>query len=128
MKDDFDWVTARVGCSIGAIFERLRVLVEADVETRNAALGAEPMYKFEFSKGDSSRFAVLVTGRKTHGAVHFQLKGDRILISETNHTTKVTEVRATLSDDGECRAKVGSREFDLWQLRKLALEEFFFRD
>jgi len=37
------------------------------------------------------------------------------------------DVTATFSDEGECRLEVNGKERDLWQVRRMALEELLFR-
>jgi hypothetical protein len=37
------------------------------------------------------------------------------------------DVTATFSDEGDCRLKVNGEERDLWQVRRMALEELLFR-
>jgi hypothetical protein len=34
----------------------------------------------------------------------------------------------TLNSKGECRLKINGEEYESWYLRKIALEEIFFRD
>jgi hypothetical protein len=40
---------------------------------------------------------------------------------------KMFEVTLTLSDEGECRLNVNEKERELWQVRRMALEELLFR-
>jgi hypothetical protein len=37
------------------------------------------------------------------------------------------DVTATFSDEGECRLKVNGDGRDLWQVRRMALEDLLFR-
>jgi len=40
---------------------------------------------------------------------------------------KILEATLTLNDSGECRVKIGGQEYELWQMRKKALENLFFK-
>jgi hypothetical protein len=50
--------------------------------------------------------------------------GVEVRDSESN--SLIHEGILTLSNDGHCRLKVGDVEYDLWQFRKLSLENVLF--
>jgi len=58
--------------------------------------------------------------------VNFNLTEHSIVISDQDGNT-IFEAVATLNDEGECRLKVTGQEKELWQVRKMALEELFFK-
>jgi hypothetical protein len=122
---DFDWVRERAECSPGPIFERLRMQVKRDVETRRKIAGDASPYKFSFvSEGKS--FAAVVDGSSVYRAVRFTLNDDGITVYNGAIEREMFRATLTLADDGECRLKVGEKEYDPWQFRKLALEDAFF--
>lgn len=124
--DNFDWVTARAECSIVAVFEKLKILIETDVEIRNKLRQKDsdsPIFKLVSA---NNRFTVLAEGHYVHKTVVFALSSKGIsAISSDGHIFQAT---VTLCNDGICRAKIGEQEYDLWQLRKMALEDLFFRE
>jgi hypothetical protein len=125
--ENFDWVKARAECSSAAIFAKLRMSIEADVEIRNALRQRDEIF-FRFVASSNSRFAVAseepIT-RMSGGTIVFTVASGAIMA--TDGTGKDLFVsRPTLGDDGECRLKIGDKTFDLWQIRKMALEDLFF--
>ncbi|MCX6537440.1 MAG: hypothetical protein NT151_00695 [Acidobacteria bacterium] len=121
-SDDFDWVTARHQCSVGIIFERLRVRTSADVALRNKRLESEREVAPLTVTTDGASFSVL---RGPTRVVRFMLRGETIDVSDEKIQT-VMEATLTLNDAGECRLRVGDEELLLWQFLKRALETLFF--
>ena len=122
--ETFDWVTARANCSIGDFFERLRNQVKNDVTLRNSSK-QEKHYTFNFVDVASDCFSVTVEGQTNRAAVRFDLTADHISISAMDGLQY--DVSVTLGGDGECRARIAEQTYDLWQVRKMALEDLFFR-
>jgi hypothetical protein len=124
--DNFDWVSARNNCSAAVIFEKLRNLIADDVGTRNTQLqrGA-PVFRFELI--NATRYTVVFENHMmhTHDSVSFVLKDGQI--SAVGTERDIFTATVTLCDDGECRLKIGDKPYDLWQVRRMALEELFFR-
>jgi hypothetical protein len=50
--EGFEWVSAQANCTAAAMFERLRLGVKQDVERRNALVGLDDAFRFEFSEKD----------------------------------------------------------------------------
>lgn len=125
---EFDWVTARANCSLGLMFERLKGEIEEDVKKRQEI---RPKTEFGNYYGfrvdmNQSRISVLLEGNGIQRqSIVFYLKKDCIEIVDGSATSKF-KATATLCDDGECRLKVNDQERELWQVRKLALEDLFF--
>jgi len=120
----FDWVTARGACSLPKVFTVLRLQVEEDVKTRNALRPKNAPY--EFSVADKgSEFTVLLTAQDVHKSVTFRLAEHAILV-RTEEGNPMFEVTLTFSDKGECILNVNAKERDLWQVRRMALEELLF--
>ena len=122
----FDWVTERSKCTAGKFFEKLKMQITQDVEVRNALLPHGTHYAFSFVPSSGAGFfTVLVEGHLIHDSVAFNLNGEKIAVASKNGV--LFEATVTLCDEGDCRAKIGNQVFDSWQLRKMALEELFFR-
>jgi hypothetical protein len=123
--ESFDWVTARAKCTAAEIFTKLKMMIETDVEIRNSdAIRQKNTTKFSIVATVEERFVVVAQQYDTQKKIIFALKGQQIEVSALNGPLFTATV--TLSDDGECRAKVLDQEYDLWQLRKKALESLFF--
>jgi|SRR5579864_1136819 len=123
---EFDWVTARSTCSADEVFEKLRVQVKQDVETRHALRPqGEPLAFHFISEGRT--FSALVEGDKIHRAVIFRLESQTITVY-TDSDDVLFRAQVTLNDEGECVVKINDEERQLWQMRKQGLEELFFTE
>jgi len=121
----FDWVTERSSCALPKVFKALRLQIEEDVQTRNALRPNNSPYEFSVAEnGDDLR--VLLKAQDVHRSVVFTLAEHAILVRE-DKGDPMFEVTATFGDEGECRLKVNGQERDLWQVRRMALEELLFR-
>jgi|ERR1035441_4040488 hypothetical protein len=123
--NDFDWVTAQAACSSASVFERLRMQIEQDVKIRQALRPKNALYDFRFVS-EGKRFVVIVEGNEIYKAVRFSLSDTAIDVHDAAVERPMFQASLTLGDDGECRLKVGDKEYDFWQFRKLALEDVFF--
>lgn len=123
----FNWVTERAACSLAAVFEALKLEVQADVKTRMEQRLPGAQYRFSVvSRGGS--FTVLLNGNSVqHKSVTFSLTDNSVQVTDLNDKI-MFKATLTLNDDGECRFKVDGRERDFWQVRRMALEDLFFGD
>jgi hypothetical protein len=125
MSEEFDWVTARSQCSLPNVFKALRLAVEEDIKKRNALRPNNSPYEFKvLENGDD--FRVLLEAKDVHRSVIFQLAEHSIIVRD-ELGTRMFEVTLSFSDDGKCRLKVDDVERELWQVRRIALEELLFR-
>ena len=127
---DFDWVTARAKCSLDSMYETLRGLARATIETRNAMLDRSADGRlFAMSDHPSERgFLVSDARSATRRSVEVVLK-DGVFMFSHHHdrgTVRLVAMRV-LTDAGECRLKVGEEVLDPWQVLKRALEPLYFR-
>jgi hypothetical protein len=121
-KADFDWVSALSECSIGTIFEKLKLQIKNDVETRDRLLKDTPYcFKFESNHRD---FSAILDGKGIHRSINFSLGERSISVSDGGNL--MFEATVTLNDEGRCVARVNDQERELWQVRKMALEKLFF--
>jgi hypothetical protein len=128
--NEFNWVRARAKCSLAQIFEQLRLEVQEDIEERQAMRGKDEImggysHGFSFS-GTSTKFSASLRGHQTppHSII-FALCKDKIEVrDETDHL--LLQFSVTLNGEGRCVAKVGSQEFEFWQIRLKTLESLFF--
>jgi hypothetical protein len=121
----FDWVTARSSCSLPKVFKDLRLQVGEDVKTRNAQRPNNSPYEFSVAE-NGGNFTVLLTAKDLCGSVIFSLAEHAILVGD-DKGNQMFEVTLTFNGDGECRLNVNAEEHDLWQVRRMALEELLFR-
>ena len=124
--DNFDWITARAECSAVTVFEKLKQLVQKDVHAINERHKGHGVF-VKFISEHSNKFAVTATHERDFQkkTVDFTLANEEIVIKGVGEQSFTVTVG--LGGDGECRAKIDGQEYDLWQVRKRALEELFFR-
>jgi hypothetical protein len=120
----FDWVTARSACSLPKVFKELRLQVEEDVKTRNALRPDNSPYEFSVAENGPD-FTAILEAKDVHKSVTFSLAEHAILV-RNNRGDQMFEVTLTFNDEGECRLNVGKDQRDLWQVRRMALEELLF--
>lgn len=125
---DFDWVTARHECSLRSIFESLRLGIREDIEIRNSTLPDDPDTQ---ELRITERVATIriywhdvFNPAPNPAYVEFKLEPHNI--SVTNQEGLLLEASLCLNDDGDCKLRVGGKEFDLWQVRRKALESLLF--
>jgi hypothetical protein len=123
---DFDWVSARCKCSPHEVFEKLKLQAEADVNKREATLTQPERQRCAFSfVPDRNRFSVLVKGHQLHNSITVGMTDTGIVVhNDEGHTLFSADV--TINDEGLCKLKVDGEEKELWQVRKMALEQLFF--
>jgi hypothetical protein len=128
--NDFDWVTARNGCSIRKVFETLRLQIENDIKIRNESLQSDQKRHYGYSYGIATAvggFRVFLEGVVgMHQTVAFSITQKGSILASDEEGNTVIEGTPTISDDGKCRLKVNGQERELWQIRKMALEDLFF--
>jgi hypothetical protein len=121
----FDWVTKRSLCSLPNIFKTLRLEVEEDVKTRNALRPNNSPYEFSVAENGGD-FTVLLEAKDVQRSVTFTLAQHAILVRSDDGGT-VFEVTLTFNDHGECKLNVNKEEREVWQVRRMALEDLLFR-
>jgi hypothetical protein len=124
-KPKFDWVTQRYSCSLPSIFKELRSQVEQDVKTRDSLRPNNAPYEFSVSDVDAG-FRVVLKAKGLEMAVTFILAENAILVRD-DKGVEMFPVTLIFNDRGECKLNVNGKERDLWQVRRMALEELMFR-
>lgn len=124
---ELNWVKARSECSVGRVFSQIFIETEQDVKDINL-LPTTPGYPpvtFDVQKHEmGTSFLVFEVGN-IQTLVRFALGSDRIAIDMPDG--KRLTVTLTLNNDGACKLKVnGDGELERWQVRRMALESFFF--
>jgi hypothetical protein len=120
-----NWVSARATCSIGSLFEQLKIQLKSDIDIRQALVKGPPFFFAFRYVAENNTVAALLEGHRLHESVVFRLNDNAIEVMDKDHKLLLTAA-ATLNDEGECRLKVGDQELELWQFRKRALENLFF--
>jgi hypothetical protein len=123
--DAFDWVTARSKCSTSAVFERLKLQINEDVEKRNALIGGPPSPYIFRVISNGPIVTVLLEGHRLRASVMFRLQNEFISVSDDNDNL-LFHAAVTLNDEGRCVVKINDEDRELWQMRKMALEKLFF--
>jgi hypothetical protein len=124
-KSRFDWVAKRSACSLPKIYRTLRADVEEDVKERNALRPENSPYEFSFvEKGNS--FSVVLTAKEFQRSVTFALEDHAILVLDPSGN-QMFEVTVNFNEDGKCRLKAKEQNRELWQVRRMALEDLLFR-
>ena len=131
--DDFDWVQAKLDCSLSEEFLRLVVQAENDVTCRKRSLERKDGFDVSFGeRGEDEREFVVsrgplegVLGCKAE--VTFRLRNDHISVTQISNGPLILGIG--LNDQGDCRYTInGEGQYQLWQVLKLALEQILFED
>lgn len=124
---ELNWVKARSECSVGHVFSQLFIDIEQDVTGVNL-LPTTPGYPppaFAVQRNEAGNTFVVFEAGNTNAMVRFQLASDRIVIVMPDG--KQLAITLTLNNEGLCKLKVnGEGELERWQVRRMALESFFF--
>jgi hypothetical protein len=120
-----DWVTERSSCGLPKVFRTLRLQIEEDVKTRNALRPNNSPYEFSVAE-QGEDFTVLLKAKEMRRSVVFTLAEHAILVRD-DKGDPMFDVTPAFSDEGECRLQVNGAERELWQVRRMALEELMFR-
>jgi hypothetical protein len=126
ISGEFDWVSARAQCTPFKVFERVRSQVKEDMNKRNSLTiegGSSATFSFETGQ---DWFSVAHKFLDKYRGVSFTLSANGIEVRDASSHSLLHDGILTISDDGSCRLRVGSIELDLWQFRKLALQDLFF--
>jgi hypothetical protein len=121
----FDWVTERSSCSLQKVFKELRLEVEEDVKTRNALRPNNSPYEFSVVENGGD-FMVLLKAKDARRSVVFSLAEHAILVRD-DKGDEMFKVTLTFNDEGNCKLHVNDEERDLWQVRRMALEDLLFQ-
>jgi hypothetical protein len=121
----FDWVTERSSCSLPKVFKTLRLQVEEDVKSRNALRPNNSPYEFSLAE-NAGDFTVCLESKDLRQSVIFGLSEHAISVRD-GKGNPMFDVTLTFTDEGKCRLNVNSQPRELWQVRRMALEELFFR-
>jgi hypothetical protein len=121
----FDWVTERSACTLAKVFKEIELQVEEDVKTRNGL--RPPNSPYEFSVAETiGEFTVMLKAKDVERSVTFSLSEHGILVRE-DRGTPMLEVTLAFTDEGACSLEVNGKRREPWQVRRMALEELFFR-
>jgi len=125
---EFNWVKALAECSLPNCFERLHSGVQSDAVARKSQT-LDDRITFEVSRPGPDR--IMVTRGGTGAPiprVDFVLEHNVIVVEARLGEQFSEKFRATpgLNSPGECTLMVNGTELELWQVRRLALQDLFF--
>ena len=124
-KAKFDWVARRAACSLPKIYKTLRADVDEDVRERNSIRASDAPYEFSIIEKDNS-FSVMLQAADFQRSVTFVLEDHAILVLDPSGN-QMFEVTVNFNDEGRCRLKAKEQNRELWQIRRMALEDLLFR-
>jgi hypothetical protein len=122
---NFDWVTGRYKCSLPNIFNQLKSDVKEDVLTRNGLRPAQSAFKFSVTENDNS-LTVLLEGDGVHKCISFNLAEHAIVVKD-DKGYQMFDVSVNFNEKGECKLVANEVARELWEIRRMALEELLFR-
>jgi hypothetical protein len=109
------------------VFSQLFIDTEQDINGVNL-LPTTPGYPppaFAVKRNEAGNAFVVFEAGNTNAMVKFMLAQDRIAIALPDG--KQLAITLTLNNEGLCKLKVnGEGELEQWQVRRMALESFFF--
>jgi hypothetical protein len=122
---ELDWVRERAACSLAKVFSNLHRGVEEDVKVANSVCPTSPRRTlFEVHTDKNDAFTVQ-RAESIRPVVVFMLQSECILVSvgPGNEEWRFT---VGLNNEGRCLLRFDGKEFEHWQVRKMALEGLFF--
>lgn len=124
-KPKVDWVTERSACSLPKVFQELRLQVEEDIKTRNSLRPNNAPYEFSVVE-NGEEFTVLLEAKELQRSVVFSL-GEHAISVRGDQTDLKLDVKLNFTEKGACKLNVDGKEYDFWQVRRMALEDLLFR-
>ena len=122
----FDWVKARADCSTLRVFNELRLGAEEDVKAMNAMppLTEYPAPQFAVRANTMGDYFIVFRADNSGIRVEFNCERSRIAVIKGEKPFGIT---LTLNNEGRCKLRVnGGEPLELWQVRRMMLEELFF--
>jgi hypothetical protein len=122
---EFDWVTGRALCSLPNVFRQLRRSVKEDVMTRNALRPDHATYEFSIVEAANS-FTVILVGNGVRKSIAFSLAEHAIVVKD-DRDYQMFDVAVNFNERGECKLVANEVAREMWEIRRMALEELLFR-
>lgn len=125
---EFDWVNALAECSCEVFQERLHSETQSDAETRTSQTSKDRI-TFDVARTGAARIMVTRAGTgQPIPRIDFVLETDAIVVEEHLGEHAAVKFRATpgVNNPGDCTLTVNGSELELWQVRRLALQDLFF--
>ena len=121
----FDWVTGRALCSLPHIFNQLKSSVKLDVITRNGLRPIQPTYEFWVNDAGNT-FTVILEGNGIKKSIAFSMAEHAIVVKDDTGFP-MFEITVRFNEKGECKLIASDENRELWEIRRMALEELLFR-
>ncbi|HXM40334.1 MAG TPA: hypothetical protein VN924_03735 [Bryobacteraceae bacterium] len=95
------------------------------MKIRNGLRPSNSLYEFSVAENGDD-FTVILQAKDVQRSVIFSLAEHAISVRDGDGG-KMFEVTLTFNDAGECKLNVDDKERELWQVRRMALEDLMFR-
>jgi hydroxymethylpyrimidine pyrophosphatase-like HAD family hydrolase len=122
---EFDWVTGRALCSLSNVFKQLKTSVKQDVITRNGLRPTHSTYEFAVIESGNN-FTVTLEGSGVLKSIAFSLAEHAIVVKD-DKGYQIFDVAVNFNEKGECKLIANEVAREMWEIRRMALEELLFR-
>lgn len=130
IPQQLDWVSKRIACNVGQVFDELCAGIEDDVAAYNTAknLGTDTQFAVSHtSVGNSVVIAQQGATMLPRIVVKIGIVGETIGVQDGAAKNVTWHVRIGLNDEGRCTLRLEDEtQLEQWQFRKKALENLFF--
>jgi hypothetical protein len=120
-----DWVTERGHCTVPIMYARLRKEIEEDVKKRNDLRPGLAPYEFVIEENKDG-FSVVLKSEVLRKVVRFIFEQHAVLVYDDNDN-QMFEVTVSFTEEGKCRINAKEQKCEMWQVRRMALEDLLFR-
>lgn len=123
VPEELNWVKARANCSIEKVFAGLHDGVQEDLKEANS-LQPTGTQKFRVIPDEDGRAFTVRRGENINQFVNVLLENGAIVVVTAQGQEK--RFKVGLNDEGRCQLRSEGKDFEQWQVRKLALEDLLF--
>jgi|GEM_PF-1199749 hypothetical protein len=125
---ELDWVTLRAGCSVGHVFNELRMEIENDVIAINGVKRLQEDFRFVVELlRDGTTIVIGQINIIPRILVKIGIVDETIMVKDEGNKSE-WNARVTLNDEGRCVLQSDDGVLEHWQFRKRALQRLFFGD
>lgn len=124
---ELNWVKQKFECSVRKVFADLYRGVEEDVKTANEVLRTSLRNRpFELAPNATGDGFTVRREETVRPTVTFRLVSEPERIVVNSGATKKWNFSVGLNHEGHCVLREEGRDYELWQVRRMALETLLF--